>query len=168
VDSQPLPRWARGHCRYPENRVPPHTSSKSSQKAGQLRGHRASPRLRRPPPGSSGGAACPHGSGSRLPAQGSSEAAMCRLGSGSRLPAQGSFGAAMCYMGSSTRLKAQGSSGANTCPIDGLYKLEAIKQIFPGDLAIMIFIGACARVSTKALRDKGCSTRLQVMQQAVP
>jgi hypothetical protein len=31
----------------------------------------------------------------------------------------------------------------------------------------MIFIGACARVSAKALRDKGCFARLQGMQQAV-
>jgi hypothetical protein len=52
-------------------------------------------------------------------------------------------------------------------PMDGLYKLQAIKQIFPDDLAIMIFIGARARVSTKALHDKGYSARLQGMQQAV-
>jgi hypothetical protein len=51
--------------------------------------------------------------------------------------------------------------------MDGLYKLQAIKQIFPGNLAIMIFIRARARVSAKALHDKGCSARLQAMQQAV-
>jgi hypothetical protein len=51
--------------------------------------------------------------------------------------------------------------------VDGFYKLQAIKQIFPGDLDIMIFIGARARVSVKALRDKGCSACLQGMQQAV-
>jgi hypothetical protein len=62
---------------------------------------------------------------------------------------------------------AQGSSGATTCPVDGLYKLQAIKQIFSGDLTIMIFIVACTRVFSKALRDKGCSAHLQDMQQAV-
>jgi hypothetical protein len=51
--------------------------------------------------------------------------------------------------------------------VDGLYKLQAIKQIFPGDPAIMIFIGVHARVSAKALRDQGCSTCLQGMQQVV-
>jgi hypothetical protein len=49
--------------------------------------------------------------------------------------------------------------------MDGLYKLQAIKQIFPGEPAIMIFIGARARVSAKALGDKGCSACLQGMQQ---
>jgi hypothetical protein len=40
------------YCQYPEDRVPPCTSSKSRQKLGQLRGRRVSPLLRRPPPGS--------------------------------------------------------------------------------------------------------------------
>jgi hypothetical protein len=84
-----------------------------------------------------------------------------------RLPSQGSSGAATCRLGSSTRLLAQDSSEAATCPVDGFYKLQAIKQIFPGDPAIMIFIGARACVAAKALRDKDCSTRLQGMQQAV-
>jgi hypothetical protein len=44
--------------------------------------------------------------------------------------------------------------------------LQAIKQISPGDPAIMISIGARAHVSSKALRDKGCSARLQGVQQA--
>jgi hypothetical protein len=116
---------------------------------------------------SSGAAACPRGSGSRLPTQCSSGAVTCPHGSGSRLSAQGSSGAATCRLGSSTRLLAQGSSGVATCPVDGFYKLQAIKQIFPGDLDIMIFIGARARVSVKALRDRGCSACLQGMQQAV-
>jgi hypothetical protein len=73
----------------------------------------------------------------------------------------------MCRLGSSTRLLANCSSRAAMRPVDGLYKLQAIKQIFPDDLAIMIFIGARARVSTKALHDKGYSARLQGMQQAV-
>jgi hypothetical protein len=89
---------------------------------------------------------------------------MCPRGFGSSLSAQGSSRAATCHLGSGTRLLAQGSSGAATCPMDGLYKLQAIKQIFPGNLAIMIFIRARARVSAEALRDKGCSTRLHDMQ----
>jgi hypothetical protein len=80
---------------------------------------------------------------------------------------QGSSGAVMCCLGFRTRLLAQGSSGAATCPVNGLYKLHAIKQNFPGDPAIMIFIRTRVRVSVKALRDKGCSARLQDMQQAV-
>jgi hypothetical protein len=51
--------------------------------------------------------------------------------------------------------------------VNGLYKLQVIKQIFSGDPAIMIFIGARAHISVKALRDKGCSARLQGMQQTV-
>jgi hypothetical protein len=122
---------------------------------------------RLPAQGSSGGTACPRDSGSRLPARGSSRAATCPHGSGSRFPAQGSSGAATCRLGSSTRLLTQGSFGAATCPVDGLYKLQVIKQNFPSDPAIMIFIGACACVSAKALHDKSCSARLQGMQQAV-
>jgi hypothetical protein len=45
------------------------------------------------------------------------------------------------------------------------YRLQGIKQKSPGDSAIMIFIGARARVSSKALHDKGCSTHLQGVQQ---
>jgi hypothetical protein len=86
-------------------------------------------------------------------------------GSGSRLPARGSSEAATCHLGSSTHLLAQGSSGATTCPDNGLYRLQAIKQISPGDPVIMISIGARARVSSKALRNKGCSAHLQGVQQ---
>jgi hypothetical protein len=89
-----------GHCRYPEDRIPSHTSIKSRQRLpplgwGQLRGCHVSPRLRLsargrhvPPPGN------------RLPARGSSEAITCHLGS-------------------STHHLAHGSSGAATCPEDG-------------------------------------------------
>jgi hypothetical protein len=120
-----------------------------------------------PAQGSSWGAACPRGSDSRLLARSSSGTATCPRGSGSCLPAQGSSGATTCCLGSSTRLLAQGSSRAAICPMDGLYKMQAVKQIFPGDPTIMIFIGARAHVSAKALRDKGCSTRLHGMQQVV-
>jgi hypothetical protein len=91
---------------------------------------------------------------------------MCPRGSGSRLSAQGSFGAATYHLGSSTHLLAHDSSGAATCPEDGLYRLQANKQISPGNPAIMIFIRARARVSFKTLRNKGCSTRSQGVQQA--
>jgi hypothetical protein len=37
--SQPLPRWAGGHYRYPTDRVHPHTSSKSRQRAGLASTH---------------------------------------------------------------------------------------------------------------------------------
>jgi hypothetical protein len=114
---------------------------------------------------SSGAVVCPRGSGSHLSARGSSRAAMCPCGSGSHLPAQGGSGATICRLDSSTRLLAQGNSRAITCPEDGLYKLQPIKQISLGDMAIMIFIGARARVSSKALHDKGCSAHLQGVQQ---
>jgi hypothetical protein len=42
-----------------------------------------------------------------------------------------------------------------------LYMPQAIKQIPHGGPAIMIFIGAHVRASSKALRNKGCSARLQ-------
>jgi hypothetical protein len=124
-----------GHCRYPEDRVPPRTSIKSRQCLlppdwGQLR------------------------------------AATCPRGSGSRLLARGSSGAATCHLGSSSHLLAQGSSGAAMCPEDGFYRPQANKQISLSDPAIMISIGACTRVSSKTLRDKGCSTRSQDVQHA--
>jgi hypothetical protein len=92
---------------------------------------------------------------------------MCPHGSGSSLPAQGSSGATTRRLGSGTCLLAQGSSEASTCLEDGLYKLQVIKQISPGDPAIMISIGACVRVSSKALRDKDCSACSQGMWQTV-
>jgi hypothetical protein len=94
---------------------------------------------------------------------------MCPRDSGSRLPSRdgsGAAGAATRRLGSGTRLLPQDSFKAATCPEDGLYKLQAIKQISPGDPAIMISIGAHARVSSKALRDKDCSVRSQGVQQA--
>jgi hypothetical protein len=88
--------------------------------------------------GNSGTATRPHGSGSHLPAQGSYGAATCPHGFGVRPLAWGSSGATACHLGSSTHLLAQGSSAAVTCPEEGLCRLQAIKQISPGDLAIMI------------------------------
>jgi hypothetical protein len=75
------------HCRYPEDWVPLRTSSKSRQKAGQLQGRHVSPRLRRPPPDSGQLRGCHVSPWLRLPAQGSSGGATCPRGSGSRLRA---------------------------------------------------------------------------------
>jgi hypothetical protein len=118
---------------------------------------------RLPVGGSSRAATYPRSSG--FPARGSSRAATCPRGTGSRLPARGSSRAATCHLDSSTHLLAQGSSRAATYPEDGLSRLQANKQISPGDPAIMISIGARAHVSSKTLRDKGCSTRSQGVQQ---
>jgi hypothetical protein len=49
--------------------------------------------------------------------------------------------------------------------LPGLCRLQANKQISSSDPAIMISIGAGTPVSSKALRDKGCSTRSQGVQQ---
>jgi hypothetical protein len=43
--------------------------------------------------------------------------------------------------------------------------LQANKQISPSDPAIMISIREGTPISSKMLRDKGCSARLQGMQQ---
>jgi hypothetical protein len=78
---------------------------------------------------------------------------------------------------------ARGSSGDTTCPrgsgspsrpgaapgpprVPELYGLQASKQISSDDPTIRISIGAGAPVSFKTLRDKGCSTRSQGMQDA--
>jgi hypothetical protein len=61
-----LPRWARGHCRYPEDRILPHTSSKSRQKSRRTLMH----------------AHVSRGSGSHLLAYGSSRAAICLVAPG--------------------------------------------------------------------------------------
>jgi hypothetical protein len=78
-------------------------------------------------------------------------------------PARGGSEATTRRLRSSTSLLAQGSFEATTCPEDGLYKLQAIKQISPGSSSIMISIEARVCVSSKALRDKGCSVRSQGM-----
>jgi hypothetical protein len=104
--------------------------------------------------------------GSCLPTRGSSGAATYPRGSGSRLPARCSSGATTCHLGSSSHLLAQGSSGDALCPKDGFCRLQANKHISYSDPAIMITIGARARVSSKTLCDKGCSARSQGVQQA--
>jgi hypothetical protein len=82
-----------------------------------------------------------------------------------RLPflARGSSGDAMCPRGSGFPSRLGAAPGPPRVP--GLYGLQASKQISSGDPAIMISIGAGASVSSKALPDKGCSTRSQGMQQ---
>jgi hypothetical protein len=105
--------------------------------SGQLRGHHVSPRLGLPPP-----------------ARGSSGATTCPRGSGSR----SRLGAAPrppCVP--VARALALGSGQLRGCHVSpGLCGLQAI----------MISIGAGTPVSSKALRDKGCSARSQGMQQA--
>jgi hypothetical protein len=102
--------------------------------------------------------------GSRLPAGDSFGAATCLRGSSSRLLAWGSSGTATWHLGSNTHHLAHGSSGATTCPGDGFCRPQANKQIPPGDQAILISIRARMRVSSKTLRDKGCSARSQGVQ----
>jgi hypothetical protein len=121
---------------------------------------------RLPAGGSSGAATCPRGFGSHLSARDSSGGVTCPRGSGSRLPARGSSGAATWHLGSSTHHLAHGSSGATTCPEDGFCRSQVNKQIPLGNQAIMISIGARMRVSSKTLRDKGCSARSQGVQRA--
>jgi hypothetical protein len=113
-----------------------------------------------PARGSSRAVICPHGSGSSLPARDSFGAVTCPYGSSSRLSVRGSSGTATWHLGSGTHHLAHGSSRAATCPEDGFYRLQADKQISPGDRAIMISIGALTRVSSKTLRNKSCSAHL--------
>jgi hypothetical protein len=127
------------HCWYLEDRVSPRTSVPSKT---------------------------PRGSSSHHLARGSSRVTTYPRGSGSCLPAQGSSGAATCHLGSSTHHLVHGSSRAATCPEDGFCRPQANKQISPDDQAIMISIRACTSVSSKTLRDKGCSTCSQSLQQA--
>jgi hypothetical protein len=100
----------------------------------------------------------------RLLAQGSSGAVTCSRGS--CLLARGSSGATTCHLPSSTHHLAHGSSGAVTCPNDGFCRPQVNKQISPDDQATMISIGARTHVSSKTLRDKGCSVHSQGVQQA--
>jgi hypothetical protein len=79
-----------------------------------------------------------------FPARGSSEDAMCPHGSGS--PSQ------------------LGAAPGPPCVL-GLYGLQVSKQISSDGPIIMISIEVGAPVSSKVLRDKGCSTRSQGMQQ---
>jgi hypothetical protein len=125
--------------------------------------------------------------GSRLLDKGSSEAAMCfrcsgshsRLRAAPRLPrapvAGDSTGAATCPRGS-RQLRGRhvslglqhppsGAGQLRSCHVSPrLFWLQANKQISPSDPAIMISIGAGMPISSKAIRDKGCSACSQGMQ----
>jgi hypothetical protein len=111
-----------GHCRYPEDRVPPHASSKSRRRVRWA-------------------LMCAHvsrGSSSRLLAQGSSGTTTCptapaptsRLRSTPELPCvlwlhllplgSGQLQGRHMSHDSRSRLSAQGSSGAATCPMGAL------------------------------------------------
>jgi hypothetical protein len=110
---------------------------------------------------------CPRGSGSRS-----------RLGVALGPPcapvARGSTGAATCSHGLGQLWGRHVSLGLQHPPSSigqlwschmspGLCGLQANKQIISGDPAIMISIGAGTPVSSKALRDKGCSACSQGM-----
>jgi hypothetical protein len=95
------------------------------------------------------------------------------------LPAWGSSGTATCPHGSGSRPRLEAALEASRVPtawapapgsgpprVPGLCGLLTSKQISSGGPAIMISIGAGAPVSSKVLRDKGCSARSQGMQQA--
>jgi hypothetical protein len=77
VGSQTLLGWAWGHCRYPEDRVPPRTSFKSKMK------------------GKAGAHACVSRN-FRLLAQGSSGASTCLMAPAPAIRAHGSSGTATC------------------------------------------------------------------------
>jgi hypothetical protein len=98
------------------------------------------------------------------------------------LPARGSSEAATCPRGSDSRSRLGAAPGMPHVPTvwapppglgqlrgrhvsSGLCGLQASKQISSGDPIIMISIEAGAPVSSKALRDNGCSLRSQGMQQ---
>jgi hypothetical protein len=113
-----------------------------------------------------GGRACPHVLRPRFPPLGLGQLRGHHVPPQLRLlPLGTATGPRACQLGFSTHLLTQDSSGAVTCPEDGLCRLQVIKQISSGDPAIMIYIGARAHLSSKALRDKGCSAHSQGMQQ---
>jgi hypothetical protein len=78
-------------------------------------------------------------------------------------PARGSSRDATCPRGSGSPSRLRAALGPPR--VAGLCRLQASKQISSGDPAIMISIGAGAPVSSKVLRDKGCSAPSQGMQQ---
>jgi hypothetical protein len=127
-----------GHCRYPEDQVPPRTSSRSRQKARQA--NHTHPRvvnlsMNRTARGSSRAAACPAAPAPaaqpgaalgpplaqrlQLPLPSSGQLRGCHVpsGSSSRCPARGSSGGHHVPSGSSSRCPARGSSEAAMCPV---------------------------------------------------
>jgi hypothetical protein len=113
-----------------------------------------SPRLELPLParGSSGAATCPHSSG-----QHRGRHATCPNGSGQLQSRHVSLGLQHPPYGAG-QLRSYHVS-------PGLCRLQANKQISSGDPAIIISIGAGVPISSKVLRDKGCSARSQGVQQ---
>jgi hypothetical protein len=69
----------------------------------------------------------------------------------------------MCPHGSDSPSRLGEAPGLPRVP--GLCGLQASKQISSGGPAIMISIRVGAPVSSKALRDKGCSARSQGLQE---
>jgi hypothetical protein len=139
-----------GHCRYPEDRVPPHTSFKSRQWLpppgwGQLWGCHVSPRLRL-------------GAAPRPPRAPAALTPASRPGPAMGPPHVTWAPASTFWLKAAPKLPCVPSTGSIGC--------KQNKQISPGDPAIMISIEARARVSSKSLRDKGCTARSQDVQQA--
>jgi hypothetical protein len=112
---------------------------------------------------------CPHGSGSRSQLR-------AALGPPCAPTAGDSNGAATCPRGSGQLRGRHVTLGLQHPPSSvgqlwschassKLCGLQANKQISPGDLAIMISIGAGMPISSNTLCDKGCSARSQGVQQ---
>jgi hypothetical protein len=137
---------------------------------------------RLPAEGSSEADTCPHGSGSRS-RLGAAPRTPCVLAAQAPTPSSGQLRGRHVSPRLGLPFMAQGSSGDAMCPrglgspsqlgvalgpprVPGLCGLHASKQISSDDPTIMISIGAGAPVSSKALRDKGCSASSQGMQQA--
>jgi hypothetical protein len=151
-------RWIRslsrggpgGHCRYPEDRVPPCTSFKSRQRLpplgwGQLRGCHVSPRLWLPPPVSG------QVRGLHVPP---------------RLRLRAALGPPCVTWAPAPTFWLRAAPELTHVPRTGSAGCKQLNKYPPRDPAIMISTRACARVSSKALRDKGCSSRSQGVQQA--
>jgi hypothetical protein len=107
-----------GHCRYPEDQVPPHTSSRSKQKVKHanhtpLRVVNLS--MNRPARGSSGAATCPVGP-APIARPGAAPGPPRVLRHQLPLPSPGQLRGRHVSYGTSSRCLARGSSGAATSP----------------------------------------------------
>jgi hypothetical protein len=153
ADLQPLPRWARGPLSVPKGPGTPTYKHqvKIMAPASQLGAASGLPHVPMAP-----------GPASRLGAAPGPPRAPTAPTPASRPGA--APGPRTCHLGSNTHHLAHGSSGAVTCPEDGFCKPQANKQISPDNQAIMIYIRARTRVSSKTLHDKGCSTCSQGVQ----
>jgi hypothetical protein len=113
-----------GHCRNPEDRIPPRTSSKSRRKTRRAHMPRV-PRLPSPSTGQLRSRHVPRGSSSHH--QGPWQLRDCHVphGPGSRLLAQDNSGTATCLVAPAPATKSHGSSGTATCPVTPISRLLA-------------------------------------------